>query len=77
MPAPPSFDAPIPTSPYNNTYSQQVAHRQALLQRSQANTLNPAGGSSGNGHGGASGSGAPADCKSLIGGRFKIYPREL
>ncbi|KAK6355270.1 hypothetical protein TWF696_004383 [Orbilia brochopaga] len=81
MPAPPSFDAPIPTSPYNNTYSQQVAHRQALLQRSQANTLNPhpgAGGSSGNSHGGSSsGSGAPVDCKSLIGGRFKIYPREF
>ncbi|EWC43482.1 hypothetical protein DRE_07514 [Drechslerella stenobrocha 248] len=77
MPAPPSFDAPIPTSPYNNAYSQQVAHRQALLQRSQANTLNhPAANGSVSGGGSSSGA-SPADCKSLVGGRFKIYPREL
>ncbi|KAK6351558.1 hypothetical protein TWF718_004716 [Orbilia javanica] len=79
MPAPPSFDAPNPTSPYNNTYQQQAAQRQSLYQRAQAQNFNqfgPGTGQSGGNNNNSSNNGN-VDNKSLIGGRYKIYPREL
>ncbi|EPS43894.1 hypothetical protein H072_2069 [Dactylellina haptotyla CBS 200.50] len=80
MPAPPSFDAPT-TSPYNynNTYQQQVAQRQAIYQRSQANNFSGPNGhsSGGNNNSNNNNNNGNVDNKSLIGGRYKIYPREL
>ncbi|KAF3150830.1 hypothetical protein TWF569_004370 [Orbilia oligospora] len=84
MPAPPSFDAPNPASPYNNTYQQQVVQRQSLYQRAQAQNLDRFGPSSGQSGGNSNGNSnsnsnnnGNVDSKSLIGGRFKIYPREF
>ncbi|EGX47703.1 hypothetical protein AOL_s00083g211 [Orbilia oligospora ATCC 24927] len=84
MPAPPSFDAPNPASPYNNTYQQQAVQRQSLYQRAQAQNLDRFGPSSGQTGGNSNGNSnnnsnnnGNVDSKSLIGGRFKIYPREF